>query len=91
MVARHEARSFPEIPENGSRLGERTAVVEHKRGYPKGGVEASEKLWPAGAVDDVDGATLERNPEVREQQPHLVTVARNRTVVEDHHPTLTVR
>ena len=38
---------------------------------------------PVRTVDDVQGTPLVRNPEVREEKPHLVAVARNGVFVED--------
>src|SRR2546421_124899 len=42
------------------------------------------QLFPVRAVEHVDLASLVLDPQLREQQPHLVAVARDRVVVEEH-------
>src|SRR5262249_37729156 len=79
-----EARALAEVPEDRSRLAERAAVVEHERRHTQARIELAEQLAPIRAVGDVDGLPLVGNAEVREQQPHLVAIARDRAVVEQH-------
>src|SRR6516165_12171270 len=63
------------------RLRERTSVVEDERGHAQSRVQGAEQLLPVRAIDDrdVDGLVLE--PEVGEEEPHLVAVARDGRVV----------
>ncbi len=84
----HKPCPFAEVPEDRSGLRQRAAVVEDDRRHAKSGVELAEQLVPIGSVDDVDGAPLVGNAEVREQEPHLVTVSRHRTVVQEHRPII---
>ena len=44
----------------------------------------TEDLSPRRAIDHTQLLSLVRDPELRQQQPHLVTVARDRRVVEQH-------
>ena len=53
-------------------------------GVRRVGLSPASSLARIAAVDHVDLAQLERDPEVRGEEPHLVTVARDRAVVEDH-------
>ena len=53
-------------------------------GTRSAGIQVSEQLRPARAVDDVYVDSLVREPEEREQEPDLVAVARDRRVVEQH-------
>src|SRR5581483_11963588 len=87
-VVRDEARALTEVPEDRTRLGERPAVVEDERRHAMRGAQSVEERARVAAVDDVDLAQLERQPEVRAEQTHLVTVARDRAVVEKHCPTI---
>jgi hypothetical protein len=83
-VGRHVLRRVPEEPEDRVRLRERTSVVEDERGHAQSRVQGAEQLLPVRAIDDrdVDGLVLE--PEVGEEEPHLVAVARDGRVVEKH-------
>ena len=54
----HEARALAEVPEDRSRLGERTPVVEHQRRNAEVGVEPGEDLGTVRAVDDVEVTPL---------------------------------
>src|SRR5690242_1655774 len=83
-----EGRPLAEVPEDRSRLAERPAVVEHERRHAQGRVEAAEHVRPVRAVDDVHRPPLVRQAEVREQQPNLVAVARDRAVVQQHATSL---
>src|SRR5581483_6947443 len=74
-VLRHEASSLAEVPENRARLAETATVVEHERRDAQRRVQPAEGTGPVRSVDDVELAALVRDAEVREQQPHLVTVA----------------
>jgi hypothetical protein len=83
-VGRHPGRVVAEVPEDRVRLGERPPVVEHDRRYPPCRVELVELVTGRRAVDDLDLACLVGDAEVREQQPDLVAIARDRAVEEDH-------
>ena len=84
----HETRFLPEVPEDRSGLGDRPAVVEDERGHAEIRVQVTEDLGAVGAIDHVELAPLVRDPEVRQEEPHLVAVARDRRVVEEHAATL---
>jgi len=77
-------RPVAEIPEDRVRLRERPAVVEDERRHPPGGIEIAENLGAIRAIDDAELVQLEREAEVRRKETHLVTVARDRRVVEQH-------
>ena len=83
-VARNEARALAEVPEDRAGLGERAAVVEDEGGDPEGRVQLTEELGPVRAIRDVDCAPLERKAEMGKKQPHLVAVARDGAVVQEH-------
>jgi hypothetical protein len=87
-VVGNERRALAEVPEDRPRLAERPAVVEDERGDPQGGVQVAEHLLPVRAVDDVHRPPLVRDPEVGQEQPDLVAVARDRAVVEQHAASL---
>ena len=80
----NELRPVAEVPQDRVRLRERPAVVEDERRDAKPRVQLAEHLGAIRAVDDrqLDGLVLD--PELRQQQAHLVTVARGRRVVEKH-------
>ena len=63
---------------------QRPAVVEHERRHPPGGVEVAEHLGAIRAVDDAQLVELEREPEVGGEEAHLVAVAGDGGVVEEH-------
>ena len=81
-----EARALAEVPDDRVRLRERPAVVEDERRRIARRVEPGELVARIAAIDHVDLPQLERDPEMRGEEPHLVTVARDRAVVEDHRP-----
>ena len=83
-----EARSLAEVPEDRPGLRQRAAVVENERRHAERRIELAEQLVPIRPVDDVDCPPLVCHAEVREQKPHLVTVPRDRTVVEEHRSRL---
>ena len=83
-LGRHEARPLTEVPDDRVRLGQRAAVVEHERRHAARGAQPVELVPRLRSVDGVDEARLVRDAEVREQQPHLVAIARDRAVVEQH-------
>src|SRR5512133_1550295 len=70
---------------------ERPAVVEDERRHAQRRVEPAEHLGPVRAVDDVHRPPLVWDPEVGEEQPNLVAVARDRAVVEQHRSSLDQR
>ena len=90
-IARNELRPLAEEPEDRTRFTEGAPVVEHDRRNSERRVEAAEQLRPVRPVGDVDLAALVLHAEVREQEPHLVTVARDLAVVEEHEQTLPQR
>src|SRR5262249_55676810 len=85
-VRRHEGGAFAEVRDDRVRLGERAAVVEYEGRNTERRVQPSEKLRARRAIDDVDLPSLVRQTEVREEQPDLVAVARDRAVVQKHSP-----
>jgi hypothetical protein len=80
----HEARPFREIPEDGVRLGQVRSVVELERGDPPVRVALEEVRRARLAFVDIDVRPVIFLAELREQQPHLVAVARVEIVVEMH-------
>ena len=87
-VGRGVLRAVAEIPDDRVRLGERAAVVEHERRHAPRRVQVAEHLGAVRAVDDAQLLELERDPEVRREQAHLVAIAGDRGVVEEHPSTL---
>ncbi len=87
-VVGDEPGAVAEIPENRVRLRERPTVVEHERRHPPRRIEIAEHLGAIRAVDDAELVELEREAEVGCQKAHLVAVAGDRGVVEEHRPTL---
>ena len=87
-VVGHVRGPVPEVPEDRVRLPERPPVVEHERRHAKRRVQLTEKLLAVRPIDDVDVLELVLDPELRQKQPHLVAVARDRRVVEEHGRTL---
>ena len=83
-IGRHVLRPVAEVPEDRVRLGERPAVVEHERRHAKTRVQRAEHLRAIRAVDDRELHRLVLDPELRQKQAHLVTVARDRRVVQEH-------
>src|SRR4029077_7189200 len=66
------------------RLTERAAVVEDECRNAKRRVELAEQLGAVRAVDDRHADVPVLEPQMREQESHLVAVARDRRVVEKH-------
>ncbi len=83
-VVGHEAGALAEVPEDRTGLSQRPPVVEHERRHAQRGIQTAEHIRSVRAVDDVECLRLVLEAEVREQQPHLVAVARDRAVVEEH-------
>ena len=83
-VDRDELRAVGEVPEDRVRLGERASVVEDERRHAQPGVEVTEDLRAVRAVDDRQLDRLVLEAELREEKPHLVAIARDRRVVEQH-------
>ena len=83
-VVRDELRPVAEVPEDRVRLGERTAVVEDERRHAEPGVEVAEELLAVRAIHHRHVHGLVPEPEVGEQEPHLVAIAGDRRVVEQH-------
>ena len=76
LVPVRGTKSVPlaEVPENRAGLRERPAVVEHERRDAERRIEAAEQV----GVERSTTSTVRRsygNPEVRQQEPHLVAVA----------------
>jgi hypothetical protein len=80
----NELGAFAEVPEDRVRLSERPAVAEDERRNAQCWIEAAEDRGAIGAVDDIHRSAVVRDVEVRKKQPHLVTVARHRAVIEQH-------
>ena len=83
-IVREVLRPVPEVPENRVRLAEGAAVVEDERRDAEPGVQLSKELRTVGALDHRDLLRLVLEAEVREEKSNLVTVARDRRVVEKH-------
>ena len=81
-------RAFAEVPEDRSRFGKGPPVVEDERRHPAGRIQLREERTRLGPVDDIDRPAFVGHRELREQQPNLVTVARDRAVVQEHPPML---
>ena len=77
-------RAVAEVPEDRVRLRERPAVVEHERRHAPRRVEVAEHLGAVRAVDDAELVELERKPELRREEAHLVAIAGDGGVVEEH-------
>jgi hypothetical protein len=73
-----EARPLCEVPEDRAGLRERATVVQHESRNAEVRVEAPEYLPAVRAIDDVEVPALVLEAEVREEQAHLVAVARDR-------------
>ena len=65
-------------------LRERAAVIEDQRGHAQRRVQLAEDIHAVGAVDDAQLTSLVRQAEVGEDQSHLVTVAGDARVIEQH-------
>ena len=76
--------SVAEVPEDRVRLGERSSVVQDESRNAEAGVQLAEELRAVRALDDGDLHRLVLEAELREQEPHLVAVARDCGVVEEH-------
>ena len=74
-ILRDVLRAVAEVPEDGVRLGERTAVVEHERWHAERRVQGAEDTGSVRPIRDRQLAPFERYSEVREQEPNLVAVA----------------
>ena len=83
-VDRHERGAVGEVPEDRVRLGEGATVVEHERRHAERRVQPAEDVGAVGAIGDGELVAVEREPELGEEQAHLVAVARDRRVVEQH-------
>src|SRR5689334_7820458 len=83
-VVRQIGGAVGEVPEDRVRLRERAAVVKDERRHPESGIELPDHLRPVRAVDDAHLLPLVLDAEMREQQPDLVAVAADLTVVEEH-------
>jgi hypothetical protein len=79
-----ELCAFAEVPKDRVRLGKWPSVVEDERRNTQCWVEAAEDRGAIGAVDDIHCSAVVRDVEVGKKQPHLVTVARHRAVIEQH-------
>src|SRR6202042_2161757 len=80
----HVIGALTEVKQDRAGLAERAPVVEDQRRNPERRVVVAEQLATAGAIEHVDLATLVLDPELGEQQPDLVAVARDGRVVEEH-------
>jgi hypothetical protein len=85
---RDEPAALAEVPEDRSGFCERAPVVEDQGGHVQCRVQVAEHVATVRAIHDVDLAQLERQAEMRAQQPDLVTVAGDRAVVQEHAWTL---
>jgi len=83
-VVREERRSLGEVEEDRVRLGQEAAVVglEDRRG--PGRVHRRVLVGQRVAGEDVDRHAFVVPAQLRQQQPHLVAVARSEVVVKAH-------
>src|SRR3970282_1574563 len=77
-------RPLPQVPEDRVRLGEGPAVVEDERGHAESRVETAQQLGSSRTIDHGHVDRLVRHAEMGEEEPHLVAVARDGRVVEQH-------
>src|SRR5476649_147541 len=84
-VGRCERRALGEIPEDRPGLREERAILELQRGNAAVGVLLEELGRARLALHDVALDPLVGQAELRQQQAHLVAVARAREIVKRHH------
>ena len=83
-VGGDEVRAFGEVPEDRARFGQMPAVVELEHRHTKRRVLVAEQRAAALLRARVHLDRLERDAELGQQQPNLVTVARRLRVVQEH-------
>ena len=83
-VARGEGRAVGEEEEDRVRLREKDPGLALQHGDPAFRVLREEFRGPRLALQDVHLDPLERDPEVGEEEAHLVAVAGREVVVEAH-------
>src|SRR5262245_17216191 len=82
-VSRHVRSPVGEVPEDRVGLSEAAAVLQHHRGDAEARVEIAENLLAVRPVHDGERPAFVLDAEEGEEEPNLVTVARDRRVVED--------
>ena len=83
-VLREVPRAACEVVDDRVRLGDRPTVVKHERRHAQRRIQLGEQLGAIRAVNDAQLVTLVVDSQLRQQQPHLVAVARDLGVVEQH-------